>query len=58
MPKGVEEYLLSCGLKNVLYSCYWDYHVKDKYLCLCSGVRQPSFSKVEPSREDLPKKRL
>ncbi|KAM7499410.1 hypothetical protein LguiA_023824 [Lonicera macranthoides] len=59
MPKGAEEYLLSCGLKNALYSIRAADLTDEIFgtLVPCT-FQQPSFSKVEPSREDLPKKRL
>uniref|UniRef100_A0A5B7B4I0 RNase H type-1 domain-containing protein n=1 Tax=Davidia involucrata TaxID=16924 RepID=A0A5B7B4I0_DAVIN len=58
MPKDTEEYLVSCGLKNALYSIRAADLKEDIFgpLVPCP-FQQPSSSKGETSIKDLPKKR-
>lgn len=58
MPKDTEEYLLSCGLKNALYSIRAADLKEDIFgpLIPCP-FQQPSSSKGEASKKDMQKKR-
>ncbi|PSS13572.1 Ribonuclease H-like domain protein [Actinidia chinensis var. chinensis] len=58
MPKDTEEYLISCGLKNALYSIRAADLKMDLFgpLVTCP-FQQPSHMKVETPGEDIPKKR-
>ncbi|GMP58080.1 hypothetical protein CsSME_00021884 [Camellia sinensis var. sinensis] len=58
MPKDTEEYLLSCGLKNALYSIRAADLKEDIFgpLIPCP-FQQPSSSKGEASNKDMRKKR-
>ncbi|VFQ59445.1 unnamed protein product [Cuscuta campestris] len=58
MPKDTEEYLLSCGLKNALYSFRAQDLTDDLFGSLVPcPFQQPSSSKGGTSNEHIPKKR-
>ncbi|XP_020551567.1 uncharacterized protein LOC105168222 isoform X2 [Sesamum indicum] len=57
MPKDTEKYLISCGLKNALYSIRASDLTEELFGTLVSCPFQPSSSRGETSSEPVTKKR-
>ncbi|KAI3452771.1 hypothetical protein Pfo_009434 [Paulownia fortunei] len=57
MPKDTEKYLLSCGLKNALYSIRASDLTEELFGTLVACPLQPSSSRGETSSEPVAKKR-